>query len=146
MTLIPKSQSAPYPPQGGYSFTDPRTGMRFDGLQSNAEATALKIIAHRSANKNLYPEGGGDLASVIQEVYRQKFTTHPHLFLGYDVPAAPAPIQKVAARVVAQLAAPRQLTKLCRFCSSAEFDEILCPTCAGKRVTGWKCRKCGKKQ
>lgn len=143
MKLIPKSQSAPYPPGNGYSYKEPKTGRWFDGLLGNVTVTAQKVIAFKLANPHIFPEGGGDLESTIQLIYAQKFETHPHLFMGQEPAPQPQPTKKTQAVTVH----PRyQLTKLCRFCGSAEFDEILCPTCSGKRVTGYKCRKCGKKQ
>jgi len=129
MKLVPKLPHSPYPPQGGYSFLDPRTGMSFDGLHGNVESTARKVVAHRVANPKLYPEGGGGLDETIQEIYAQKNATHPHLFLGG--PELKLGQQPQAATVCA--------------CGSTEFVEILCKTCGSRVVTGRKCAKCGKK-
>lgn len=142
MTLIPKNQNAPFPPQGGYSFTDARTGMRFDGLHSNAQGTALKVIAHRNANPNLYPEGGGDPASVLQEIYAQKFATHPHLFVGQEPAPQPQPTKKTQVVTVhPQAAAGRPCS-----CGANDWSAVYCKACGPGKISGYVCKKCGRRR
>ena len=45
--------NGPMPP-GGYPFTDPRTGLRFHGMEGQFETQVRKIIEHRLANPAVY--------------------------------------------------------------------------------------------
>jgi hypothetical protein len=131
MKLVPRNQNAPYPPGGGFSYTEPKTGRVFDGMLGNAETTARKIIEFKKANPHVFPEGGGDLESTIQLIYAQKWETMPWLFIGGgDDPATPK-------------AQPQ--TTVCA-CGENDWNPIFCKTCGPGRITGYVCRKCGKKR
>ncbi len=130
MTLVPKNCNAPYPPQGGYSYTEPKTGRVFDGMLGNVEVTARSVIAFKKANPHLFPDGAGDLFSTIQAVYQQKWQAMPWLFIGFNDPATPKS-QPEAIPVCA--------------CGAVDWQPIYCKTgCAPGRIVGWKCKSCGK--
>jgi len=125
-------------PHNGWPFKDAKTGFICKGYEGTPAMHAVKIIAHRRANTHIYPRDESkwfDQQSVIQEIYAQKAATHPHLFKGHpDVQITPQ-----ADRIVSRVLAP---TNQC--CGANEFEEILCRTCGGRKVVGFKCKKCGK--
>jgi hypothetical protein len=138
--LQPKQSNGGFPPNG-WPFTDPKTGFKCNGWEGTPQMHAVKIIQHRRANPGVYPPGESqwfDAAAVIQEIYKQKASTHPHLFRGYpDGPRMVTREQKGSIVV--------SPTLICG-CGSNEWEELYCKTCAGRRITGYKCRKCGKER
>lgn len=125
-------------PQYGWPFTDPRTGFICKGYEGTPTMHAVKIINHRRANPHVYSKDEPqwfDTQSVVQEIYAQKAATHPHLFRGFD--DAMVTIQNVNNR---QALAP---TVKCK-CGAQDFDPIFCKTCGGRKVTGYRCKSCGK--
>ena len=134
MSLQLKNPNAGFPP-GGFPFQDPKTGMIFNGYEGNAEMIAVKVSAHRQANQKLYPEGGGDVGGIVQEIFSQKNAQMPWLFSGGpDDPGMPP-----TAQVSASAGGPGGSC----VCGATETDPIYCPTCGGQRITGYKCRACG---
>lgn len=130
-----KSPNGSFPP-GGYEFTDPRTGMRFNGMEATLPQQELKIIQHRIANPKIYNPSDTnffDRQEVRQEIFRQMHAKHPGLFVGYD--GEIVRVQKFAIEP--------QPTAACS-CGSTEFETQYCPTCSGRKITGYKCTKCGK--
>lgn len=133
-----KSSNSAFPPQG-WPFTDPKTGFKCNGWEGTPQMHATKIIANRRANPSFYPTGEAkwfDPASVVQEIYAQKAATHPHLFKGFP----DAHIVPRAERIVSRVIAP---TVKCS-CGAGDFEPILCKTCGGRRIVGYKCKACGK--
>jgi hypothetical protein len=130
MNLVEKNPQNPYPANGGYGFKDPRTGREFNGLHSSARDTALKIIEHRRGNPHIYHPGESqwfDGDQVRQEIYQQKFQTMPELFIGFGEQPKSATDQKCS-------------------CGEQDWETEYCKGCSGKRVVGYKCRKCGLKK
>lgn len=124
-----------FPPQG-WPFKDPKTGFRCNGYEGTPAMHAVKIIANRRANPHHYSPDESqwfDPNSVIQEIYAQKAATHPHLFKGYPDAHIVPRVQKT--EVVSD--------KPCPKCGGTEWELIYCKTCAGRRVTGKKCKGCG---
>lgn len=135
---LKNANATQFPSGGGWGFIDPKTGFKCVGYEGTPQMHAAKIISHRRANPKFYPPGEAhwfDPNSVIQEIYQQKFKTHPHLFKGYGN----APVANTQRAAVVQISP----TVLCS-CGSNDFTPIRCLTCGGHRITGYKCAKCGK--
>ena len=134
MLLALKLPNGDFPP-GGFPFVDPRTQRVWNGYEGTADMHAASIIIHRRANPNIYPPSEGhwfDKQSVIQEIFQQKFKTHPYIFRGQ-----PEPNQAV------KLIQPKGVMGVCPQCQGTRFETQYCPTCSGKRITGYKCLDCG---
>lgn len=113
-------------PAGGWGFKDERTGKEWKGIEWNWEMLPKDIIRHRMENTHVYPRGEGkwfNYGMVLQEVFARKHATNPELFLGEN----------------GELKLPTE-TKCA--CGAADWEEVVCPTCSGRRVTGYRCRKC----
>lgn len=120
----------------GMPFVDPRTGRSFDAYQMGLNETIRGIINHRSKNPTFYPESEGrwfDPIMVRQEVLRVAYEKRPDLFKQLDG----EPIIQVAPVVNSK-------DPVCNNCGSLSLEPIYCPTCSGKRITGYKCNNCGK--
>lgn len=138
MILQLKNSNANQFCQGGWPFVDPKSGFKCNGYEGTPKMHANKIIAHRRANPTLFPPNDAslfDVNSVIQEIYQQKFQTHPQLFVGqpgYTVLKMEKPAKK-----------NYQPNSKCPKCNSPDFEPVYCPTCTGRRITGYKCKSCG---
>lgn len=140
MILRLKNANASQFPPAGWNFLDPKTGFKCVGHEGTPAMHAAKIIANRRANPHIYPASetaAFDTQSVIQEIYQQKFVTHPGLFVGFDQPPRVRAVPEGAKVIVGNNACS---------CGSLEFIEELCKTCGGRKVVGWKCSKCGKRK
>lgn len=134
MILQLKCSTCQFPP-GGFGFIDPRTKRIWPGFEGTPEMTSTSIIQHRLANPNIYPRTDlpwFDKASVIQEIYAQKYATMPELFIGHGTTAL---IPKAA--VLATTSSP------CAKCGNTQAAPVYCPTCSGQKITGYRCAGCG---
>lgn len=122
-----------FPPGGGFSFIDAKTGFRVNGLEGTIEQTAQKVVDHRRANPNVYPPSevnAFELGAVIQEIFKQKFASMPWLFEGggeqpgfYETGSKPAVLGHC-------------------ICGETAVEPIYCPGCGGQRITGYRCIAC----
>ncbi len=125
-------------PHNGWPFVDERTGFKCNGWEGTPQMHAPKIIKNRRDNPQHYSTSEGqwfDVNSVVQEIYAQKHKTHPHLFKGF-ADAIPVATQIQSKPIIAP-------TVMCS-CGSNDFEPEFCKTCGGRRITGYKCKKCGK--
>jgi hypothetical protein len=116
----------------GMAYTDPRTGGKFDGYERSIEGAIALIIEHRKKNPRIYPANEPfhvEHSNVRQEFYRHLHSKRPDMF--------------VTATVVNGIVATAAKEERCYSCGSTSFEEILCPTCGGHKVTGKKCTQCG---
>jgi len=128
MKLVMRRPTELYPAGQGFSFIEPKTKKEFNGLHGSPNETARKVVEHRRANPHIFSEASEfDVESVVQEIFAQKFATMPELFIGFGDPTETG------------------MSNKCK-CGANDWEEIYCPTCAGKRVVGHKCRKCGKEK
>jgi hypothetical protein len=134
MSLVLKNPNRDmFPPGGGFSFVDPKTNFRVNGLEGTLEQTAQKVVDHRRANPNVYPASevnAFELGLVIQEIFLQKFATHPYLFVG----GGEQPGTWEAAQKTPELGS-------C-ICGETKVEPVYCPTCGGQRITGYRCIAC----
>lgn len=132
-----KNANANQFPPGGWGFKDKRTGFECKPHEGTPAMHAVKIIANRKGNPHFYPPGEPqwfDASMIIQEIYAQKAATHPYLFKGHsDVQIIP---RTQRSEVITD--------KPCPSCGGTEWELTFCKTCAGRRVTGKKCKSCGK--
>jgi hypothetical protein len=140
MTLQIKSPNSHFPP-GGFNFTDPRTGMKFE-VPHNLDNQAAAVIQHRMANPRVYPENEFvhfEPGAVKQEIVNQVCARNPNLCQDSAMANTPIPSQ-----VNVPMSGPKADNKPC-VCGSERFDYIFCKTCGGRpKINGYKCRKCGK--
>ncbi len=137
MSLRLKNTTASQFCRDGWPFTDPKTGMRFGGMEGSPPMQAVRIAAHRAANPRLYPAGEGqDTNAIIQEIYAQKVQVMPELFVGYPDKNPAYPSQPAQRETIVKGAA-------CS-CGGTEFIAEYCRTCSGNRIIGRKCKSCGK--
>jgi hypothetical protein len=135
MSLQLKNATASQFPPSGWPFSDPKTGMKFNGWEGTPQMQAVKIAAHRRANPKFYPDGAGqDSNAIIQELYQQKFSSAPWLFVGQP-DKDPAQGQSQGATII--------IGEKCS-CGSTEWIPEYCKTCSGRRVIGRKCASCGR--
>ncbi len=140
MSLLQPKNNNQFPP-GGFGFEDPKTGFKCVGYEGTPQMHAVKIRDHRRANPKFYPTGEGhwfDLNSIVQEIYQQKVRTHPYLFKGYPDKGPPIVKQDNSESIISP-------TVFCE-CGSNEWEVQYCRSCSGKRITGRKCKKCGKEK
>jgi len=144
MILTLKQPNAQFPPDG-FGFTDPRTKRTWPGYEGTPAMTAYKVMIHRQGNPSIYPpeeKEHFDKNLIIQEIYQQKFAKMPWLFNGQpgqvqmDVPVVN---QTISTQPMKSSLGP------CA-CGSETVYPIMCPTCGGNRVTGYKCASCGKER
>ncbi len=138
MLVLKNSQQSQFPPFGGWSFVDGKTGQRFNGWEGDQFAIARKVIEHRKANPKIYEPGTeGDVNSVVQQIFQQKHAQAPWLFRGNpDQGPGAYPSQPAARETIVKGAA-------CS-CGCTEFIAEYCKTCSGARIVGRKCKSCGK--
>ena len=134
MSLQLKNPNDQFPP-GGFGFTDPKTGLRFNGYEGTVEMTANKVADHRRANPNLYDARQISIEGIKQEILAQKYAEMPWLFVGYKGHAPTMP----------SVRATPEMPDLGRcICGCSEIEPIYCSVCSGRRITGFKCKACGK--
>ena len=139
MTLSLKNPKSSQFPPSGWNFSDPKTGMSFNGYQGSPEMIAVKVAEHRRANPKFYPGNEGqNVQNIVQEIYAAKHAKMPWLFRG-------EPDLNTAAAYPSQPDnAPVAKTSAACSCGATEVKPVYCPTCSGKRVTGYTCIGCGK--
>ena len=122
---------------GGYPYTDPKTGFKFDGFSAGGFGDqVLRIIQHRRTNPTFYPPWNQEpfnetfVGNQLDEYQCQRLGNDKRFCVDENLPAVPAiknpvPVGKCAA-------------------CGGDLIEKLCSTCSGRRVTGRTCTKCGK--
>jgi len=144
MILTLKQPNAQFPPDG-FPFTDPRTKRSWPGHEGTPAMTAYKIQVHRQGNPTIYPpeeKQHFDKNLIIQEIYQQKFLKMPWLFNGQpgqvqmDVPVVN---QTISTQPMKSSLGPCS-------CGSETVYPIMCQTCGGGKVTGYRCASCGKER
>ncbi len=124
-------------PQGGWIFTDPRTGYTLkDG---DRRSVARQMIAHRLANPKIYSSEDGkwlDFDSVLLELGEQTCNRIGNNYkFCKQVDAKAYTPQNVSEGLVV-------MPSPCR-CGETLGKEKYCATCGGKKVVGYICSKCG---
>lgn len=130
MKLRLKPGHSGFAPKGN-EFTDPKTGKTFCGYQLSIEGAIKALVAHRQKNPQHYPSTEPvwtDEANVRQEFYRHLQARVPEMVIALEG-SVPVP-QAIGA------------DRKCPQCGSTDIEEIVCPTCSGRRVTGYKCKQC----
>lgn len=132
-------------PNGGFPFTDPRTGRRFDGMSvSDTTMQARKVIEHRLANPRIYPQNESQwfsLSGVIAEVVLAICSNNP------DACMEPGDsVRRSNDTRQAPIKAAPSADVLCPQCGAGDWEMIYstggCKSC-GKKLSGRRCRKCG---
>lgn len=137
MSLTLKNATASQFPAGGWPFEDPLTKRKFNGWEGSPQMIAVKVAEHRRGNPTFYPDGKGqDVGGIIQEIFAQKVKVAPWLFTGHPDRDVAYPSQPKGSPVTIR-------GEKCS-CGATEFEPVYCPTCSGRRITGYKCRSCGK--
>lgn len=128
--------NGPMPP-GAFQFADPITGKKYTDMHTLFDERVRQIIHDRLANHRLWTDAAlGSFEHVARELSAQncaRLNNNP-LFCSNGLPPVIQPM--------AMTAPPAG--KVCRWCGSPDLAEVLCATCSGRRVTGWKCGACQK--
>lgn len=130
-------------PPNGFGFTDPRTNRKFDGMSADLTLQARNIQEHRLANPRFYPpheSGFLSLENIIQEIVGQVCLRSPSFCYNDEESTVRRQNQPLSNLPVEP---PRTD---CARCGSKDFDPIYCPTCSGQRLTGYRCKQCGKER
>ncbi len=123
---------------GGFKFSDPITGKQYSDMHTLFDGRVKEIARDRLANQRLIKDNKflsldhiADELS-IQNCQRLK---QNKLLCSNGLPPVNQPVD--AAPVMA-------VGRTCRFCGGTELTEIVCASCSGRRVTGYRCTKCQK--
>lgn len=137
MRLI--SRNPPFP-AGGYPYYDPRTGIRYNGLEGTFDDITRKIQADRKRNVRLYPpdEQQGKFLDLV--FIGKQLDGYQCARLGNN----PRWCTDGNGQVINRNYSLGSLSeKICPDCK-IQLNEKVCPTCGGRRVTGYVCPKCGR--
>lgn len=135
--------TGPFPP-GGWPYADPRSGMRFPGMEQTFEEQVSKIIRHRLGNYGagkLYDPAKGDEKHISTEEVTYELHEYTCQRLGYD-PKFCYPKDHSQQVVLRDKFFETPNNRTCPKCNNALKDK-LCPTCQGNRVIGVECPVCG---
>lgn len=136
-----KNPNGPFPP-GGYSFSDPHTGMFFDGEGVDLHSQSLRVVEHRKANPKIYnpdkPEHF-ELARIQDEILIQVCARQPSWCIDDSFPDRPYPYTEPPAKKEVVRIQGRK----CIRCGSGDFEPVRCKTCGGSRISGYRCLSCG---
>lgn len=136
MNLINKQ--GPYPP-GGYPFVDPRTGMKFNGMEAGFYEQVSKIQRHRLANPNLYPRnevgylGYNNIATELDQYQCARLGNHPQ----FCSDSAAAPTTRPGRELRTQ---PSDVN--CPRCGNRMVG-VGCQTCVSFKLQHYHCNACG---
>jgi hypothetical protein len=120
-------------PPGGIIYEDPRTpAAKWTDDHTWLDDRAREVIVFRAANPAVYPEPEWTSFNFV----RQQITDFNCARLASISPMYCADIQPKQPAVVI---APR----LCPDCN-VEIVPDFCPTCSGRRITGYHCPSCKK--
>lgn len=124
---------------GGFQFQDQITGKTYVDHHTRFDQRVREIIRDRQANARLFTDQRFvDRAFVEQELSVQNCTRLKNnpLFCTDGLPKVngPASVQYIPERGPAG--------KVCRYCRGEEFEEVLCSTCAGRKIVGYRCKRC----
>lgn len=130
-------RDGPAPP-GGWPFTDPRTGMVFNGMNYDYVGLMHAIANHRKSNPRVYPTSDPqyldvDFISSEYDAWRCRLLGYNPMFCRDLAPTGS----------LEQKAAPQQSGSACPKCGETEASPKYCATCSGQRLLGWTCSKCG---
>lgn len=128
----------PFPPSG-YEFQDRITGKRYSDTHSQFSERVKQIIKDRLANRRLFTD-----EKLVDPLYVSKeLSEYTCARLRNDPKYCTDGISSMVPTpaIIKQLKAVQN--RICPKCGSANLSEVLCKTCSGKRVTGYKCDQCG---
>ena len=130
--------TGPMPP-GGFVFHDPITGAQYHDLHTRFDERVRQIITNRKANHRLFTDesrvDSTHVARELSEQICQRLNNHPK-YCSNGLPRVSSNFRVTAA--------PQPAVKGCRYCGSDKLTEVVCPTCLGHKVVGYKCQSCGK--
>jgi predicted RNA-binding Zn-ribbon protein involved in translation (DUF1610 family) len=118
---------------GGYPFTDPRTGLKFDAMSADLKMQAQNVIKHRRGNPHVYhPDEPKylDLDWVMLEIEDALCTEAPQ-YCGDDNVSKPDP--------TIQVETP---DKDCPKCGKRNWLPLWCQSCGRPKILNYKCAEC----
>lgn len=131
-------------PSGGYAYTDPRSGMKFNGTEATFDGQVARIIQHRLSNfgkGKLYdPDREGDGKYIDVSYVNQQLDDYTCLRLGNDRRFCIGTDEPEKLRLREKYYQQKDL-RVCPKCT-ATMNEKLCETCGGRRVIGLTCPAC----
>ena len=126
-------------PPNGFEFTDPKTGFKIGGTSANFDETVKQIIQHRLANPKIYlpsdmrPLSTDFVADELDAYTCNRLGNSPRYCKDMDE-------RKVVIPVGITIHKP---TNACPKCGEKDSKPRFCQTCAGSRILGFICLKCG---
>ncbi len=123
-------------PPGGYPFTDPKTGQKFDGMSADLKSQCLNVITHRFANPKKYPPtnvNAFDFDHVLREISEYqclRLGNNPRFCFDTEHPTRRTKEVQTVDGV-----------PVCPSCGKMMIP-YRCPTCSGTRIRGWQCQGC----
>jgi hypothetical protein len=123
----------------GFEFIDSRTGYKIGGTSSNFDDTVKKIIEHRLGNPTIYPPT--DMRYLTIDFVAEELDAHTCNRLGNN----PHYCRDMEERkvVIPEIYKNQQPASACPKCGETDAKPRFCQTCAGSRILGWICVKCG---
>lgn len=129
---------------GGYPYTDPRTGRKFDGFDAGgAGDQIMRIAKYRMANPRIFPEPEWAdqhfIAKQLLEYQFQRLGNNMKYFVATDGTQS-NPIVYAPKTPAANVTPPNRCE------CGANMAPVYCKTCSAQRLTGWKCPTCGRQR
>lgn len=130
---------------GGFPFTDPITGRKFDGFDAGGGGDqVMRIKKYRDTNPHIFKDPKWHETDFIwQQVLDQQIQRlggDRRFFM--DVGKGPsAPDTSPRRQRTPPAPPPEANLGRCQSCGG-ELEPIYCKTCRGKRVVGTKCKSC----
>lgn len=121
-------------PAGGFPFTDPKTGMKFAGMEATFKQQVHKIVMHRLANPLKYPTSEPEkfstehVAAELDLYTCQRLGNSPNFCTDGSINVAPVRVMT---------------NRFCPDCGSPMMA-VYCQTCSRAKVVAYKCQQCGK--
>lgn len=135
MSFKLKTRHGAFPPKGFY-FKDPKTGMEF--VDGDFNDVVRRVIAHRRANPRLYPSeqfqflNFDSVSAELDSFTCSRLGNSPKWCeSGEPLTLEPAPGSPVV-----------EMSKPCYKCGHGLGYEIICPTCMGRKISGYICASC----
>lgn len=122
---------------GGFQFSDPITGKQYSDHHTLFSQRVSQIINDRRANARLFTDQKEIDPGYVSQILSEQNCTRlkgNRLFCSDGTIPQPAPVNFIPQ--------PAPAGKRCRYCGSENLEEVLCSSCSGRRVTGYRCKAC----
>jgi hypothetical protein len=116
---------------GGFIYTDPKTGYKWDDTHSFLEDRVKQVLQHRLGNPTIFTDalwlGAGFISQQIQDYNCGRLGNDP----SYCYDANPPVVKSLGT------------AKKCTDCG-VDLNPVMCKSCGGSKINGYSCPSCGK--